>query len=261
MRQRTLVFLASLLLLTLSFASPVLANADDAQQAPSSESLSHARVVHLSFVKGTVAVRKPDSRQWTRATLETPIEEGFSIVTGRNSFAELQFENGSTVRLGEFSHIDFVQLALAPHAGHVNHMTLARGVATMNIDPQRHDEYVLNVSGVSLTPHGKTEFRTDFGRDRLRVEVFKGHVLAADSTQSEKLAKNHALAYNPAGGPFQVTADIQKDAWDKWVQARDQQAMLALYGQSIGIGDLRYEWESTLVPFGGFGAADVGDGF
>jgi ferric-dicitrate binding protein FerR (iron transport regulator) len=262
MRSQTLVSLASLLLLTLSSAPSVLANAaDDAQQSPSPEPLSHARVVRLSFVKGTVAARRPGSNEWVRATLETPIEEGFSIVTTRGGAAELQFENGSTIRLAEFSRVDFVQLALAPHGGHVNHMTLDRGIATMNLVPERHDEYVLNVSGVSLTPHGKTEFRTDSGRDRLRVEVFKGHVLAADATQSEKLAKNHALAYNPAGGPFQVTAQIQKDAWDKWVQAREEQAILAAYGETVGFGDLRYAWESDLVPFGGFGLADLGDGF
>lgn len=263
MRPQTLASLASLLLLTLSSAPSVFANAaDDAQQSASPETLSHARVVRLSFVKGSVATLKPGSNHWVRATLETPIEEGFSIVTTRGSAAELQFENGSTIRLGELSRMDFVQLALAPHGGHVNHMTLDLGVATMNVIPERHDEYVLNVSGVSLTPHGKTEFRTDSTRGRLRVEVFKGRVQAAGPNQSEKLAKNRVLAYDrAAGGAFQVTAQIQKDEWDKWVQARDEQAILAAYGQTVGFGDLRYAWESDLVPFGGFGLADLGDGF
>ena len=52
---------------------------------------------------------------------------------------------------------------------------------------------LLNVSGLSVTPQGKAEFRTDLSENRLRVEVFNGEVQAADSSQSEKLGKNHAL--------------------------------------------------------------------
>ena len=36
-----------------------------------------------------------------------PIQEGFSAATAKKSFAELQFENGSTVRLGELTGVDF----------------------------------------------------------------------------------------------------------------------------------------------------------
>ena len=62
--------------------------------------------------------------------VNTPIQEGFSLATDKKSFAEVQFENGSTVRLGELSGIDFTQLALSPQGGHINHLTLDQGYAT-----------------------------------------------------------------------------------------------------------------------------------
>ena len=41
--------------------------------------------------------------------MNTPIQEGFALSTWPNSFAEVEFENGSTARLGELSKVDFTQ--------------------------------------------------------------------------------------------------------------------------------------------------------
>jgi ferric-dicitrate binding protein FerR (iron transport regulator) len=246
MRQHSSVLQAVLLFVTLSFATPVLANAanaDDAQP-PAATGVSHARVVSLSLVSGTVIARRPGSTKWAPATANTPIEEGASIATARHSIAEVQFENGSTVRLGELSCVDFTRLALAPHSGHINRLTLVLGFATLHVMPKRHDEYIVNASGASLTPQGKAEFRTDVTHDRLRVKVMTGHVQvqAAHSNQSERLAKNQVLAYDDSGSAtFQVTDSIQMDDWDKWVQARDrEQASLSGYADG---------WDAQ-IPFG-----------
>jgi ferric-dicitrate binding protein FerR (iron transport regulator) len=251
MWQQRPVSLAVFLSATLYFAPAVLANTP-----------SHARVVSLSFVEGTVIARRPGSPKWARASLNMPIQQGVSLVTARHSLAEVQFENGSTVRLGELSRVDFVQMGSAPHSGYVNQLNLAVGFATINIIPKRHDEYVVTASGASLLPRGKTEFRADLSHGHLRVEVFNGRVQAADASQSEQLRKNQVLACDyRIPGAFQVTDTIQRDEWDKWVQTRDRQASLAAYsGQGPGM----YSWEDNLIPFGGMGlppGAFAGDGF
>jgi ferric-dicitrate binding protein FerR (iron transport regulator) len=258
MRQQRFIFHGVLLLGTLCLAPSVLATPDDSQ-TPSPTDVSHARVVSLSLVSGTVIARRPGSAKWDRATLDTPIEEGVSLATARHSFAEVQFENGSTVRLGELSRVDFTRLALARHRGQINRLTLVVGFATLHVMPKRHDEFVMDASGASLTPHGKTEFRTDLNRSRLRVEVMSGHIQAADSNQSELLGKNQVLAYDDrASAAFQVTDSIQMDDWDKWVQARDRQ-LASLAGYSDG-------WDAS-VPFGFGGSMGAlagalgGDGF
>jgi len=245
------VSLGSLLLVTLFFVPAVLANTD-----------SHPRAVSLSFVEGTVIARRPGSPNWARAALNMPIEEGVSIATARHSFAEVQFEDGSTVRVGELSRVDFMQMGSAPHSGYVNHLNLAVGFATINIISKRHDEYVLTASGASLLPHGKTEFRADLSHSHLRVEVFKGRVQAADSSRSAQLGRNQVLACDySARSDFHVTDTIQMDAWDRWVKMRDRQASLAAY--SVPAPGM-YDWENGLMPFGGMGqlpAALAEDGF
>jgi len=130
-------------------------------------------------------------------------------------------------------------------------LTLAVGFATINVIPKRHDEYVLTATGVSLQPHGKTEFRADLRHGHLRVEVFNGHVRAADSNQFRELRKNQVLACDyTTGGTIHVTDAIQIDEWDKWVQARNRQVRLSAYTDPpAGM----YSWENDLIPFGGLG--------
>src|SRR5579875_1145616 len=62
---------------------------------------SHVRVVRLSFVDGTVLVKRPDPKKWAKASVNPPISQVFSLSTWGNSLAEVKFKNGPTARLGE----------------------------------------------------------------------------------------------------------------------------------------------------------------
>ena len=236
------------LFLAFSFGISANSNADDGPQPRSSAALSHVRVVRLSFVEGTVTVRRPDSTEWTSATVNTPIQEGFSVATDKKSFAEVEFENGSTARLGELSVIDFTQLALSPQGGHINHLTLDDGYATFHVIPQHYDQYLMSASGVNVTPQGKTEFRMDLKEGRFRVEVFSGHVQAANSNQTQILAKNHALVRDADPTAFfQLSDKIEKDDWDKWTDAREQQATLAYNDSAVAPSAPLFGWDDLDV--------------
>jgi hypothetical protein len=113
-----------------------------AQEAPPAS--SQARVVRLSFVEGTVMVRRAGSTEWANASVNTPIQQGFSVATSKASFAEVQFENGSTVRLGQLSRVDFSELALSSDGDKVNHLSFDKGYFTFHFILEHHDEYTRN---------------------------------------------------------------------------------------------------------------------
>src|SRR5208282_2300816 len=96
------------------------------------QSNSHARIVRLSFVEGNVTVQRPDVQAWAEAPVNTPLQEGFKLSTGENSYAEIQFENGGTIRLGELSFLDFTELGLDSKGGKINHVDLRQGYATFH---------------------------------------------------------------------------------------------------------------------------------
>ena len=261
MRPQSSVSLAILLLQMLCFTPVLFANQDHYQEPPPVAGVSHARVVSLSLIEGTVLARRPGFPKWDRAALDTPIEEGWSIATAKNSIAEVQLENGSTVRIGELSRLDFTKMALAPHKGRISHLTLAFGFATIHVFPRRHDEYVISASSASLTPHGGTEFRTDLEHAHMRLEVFRGYVWVANLNASERLRKNQALVcdYSAPRGAVPVTSAVQMDDWDKWVKARDEQADLAAYE---AVSDPMNGWAEEMNPLGSMGAiVSGGDSF
>jgi hypothetical protein len=99
---------------------------------------SHARVVRLSYVSGTVMAKRPGSAEEEPALLNTPIQEGFALSTSGGSYAEVEFENGSTARLGELSKLLFHQLALDANGNKLNGMTFEQGYATFHLVPEHN---------------------------------------------------------------------------------------------------------------------------
>jgi hypothetical protein len=232
----------------LILASPSLVA--DINSTTSPLSLSHVRIVRLSFVQGDVAVKHPGDSDWMSATVNTPIQEGFSIATTPDSFAEVEFENGSTARLGQGSELDFTELALTAQGDKVNKLALAKGYATFHFTPEHHDQYEVDASGVTITAHGKTEFRTNFSGDSLRLEVFDGQVEAGRDGKSEEVGKNRVLTYDAnATEAASVSNGIEKDSWDKWTQARDQQAVLASNDEAVSPNGALFGW-SDLDTYG-----------
>lgn len=217
--------------------------AGDTGPNTASMSLLHVRIVRLSFVQGEVAVRHAGETDWSAGAVNTPLQEGFSVATSADSFAEIEFENGSTARLGQGSEIDFTELALTQQGDRINKLTLSKGYATFHFTPEHHDQYEVDASGVTITVHGKAEFRTNFNNDSLRVEVFEGEVQAEHDGKTEDVGKNRVLTYDPnTVVAFNVTNGFQKDEWDKWTQARDKQAVLATDDASLSLNHPLYGW-------------------
>jgi len=187
------------------------------------EQYSHVRIVRLSFAQGTVTIQRPDVSEWAKAPVNTPIQEGFKVSTGGGSFAEVEFENGSTARVGEASLLEFNQLALTASGDKINHLTLKQGYATFHVFPALADDYEVKAQDATLKPKGKTEFRADLNQGKLRVEVFRGSVDVSGAKGSATLAKNQVLELAAdTEQAFQISHGITKDEWDTWVAERDR---------------------------------------
>jgi len=226
------------------------------------EALSHVRVVRLSYVNGTVGLKLPGSAEWTKAVVNSPIQEGFELSTEANSFLEVEFENGSTARLGELSKLGFSQLVLDADGNKLNRLTFMQGYATFHFMPENGDVYSVKLADATLTPQGKSVFRADLDQGRLRVEVPNGSVEFESPAGARRLGKDKVLEYTEGttADAFNIRQGIEKDAWDQWVAERDTQAQLALRDQAVAPEGQRYGWsdldrygEWALIPGYGYG--------
>jgi hypothetical protein len=219
------------------------------------QTYSHARIVRLSFVEGNVTIQRADIADWAEAPGNTPIQEGFKLSTAESSFAEVEFENGSTVRLGQLSVLEFTQLALASDGSKINCLTMFMGYATFHASPVGQDAYEVRTPNATLTPRGKALFRVDIDSSNERVEAFYGSVEVASALGSWTLAKNSVLELSPGTDqPDQLSEGIAKDDWDKWVQERESRAEAAQKSTTPGAdsyngGDTFYGW-SDLSYYG-----------
>ncbi len=247
--------------------------------ADSQVAKSHVRVVRLSYLSGSVMIKRPGVDQPEKAMVNTPIQEGFELSSGAGSYAEVEFENGSTARLGELSRLLFNQLALDANGNKLNGMTFEQGYATFHFMPVRNSEsstrraenstiffqpnfqdvYHVAVADSTVTAQNKCEFRTDMDATHFRVEVFSGSVEIANATQSTLLTSGKVIEHTIGTTELaqNTSKTINKDAWDQWTEARDKQALLAgedspmqAYGSSAGWGDLNTYGEWMQLPNG-----------
>ena len=82
------------------FALFVLAAAIVAAAWIGAEAESHVRIIRLSYVDGQVQMDRATGQGLERAILNTPVTEGFRLVTGHDGLAEVEFEDNTTVRVG-----------------------------------------------------------------------------------------------------------------------------------------------------------------
>lgn len=214
------------------------------------EEASRARVVRLSFGEGTVTVLRPDVSEWSTAPVNTPIQEGFKLSTAADSYAEVEFENGSAARLGESGILAFTQLGLASSGAKLNRMTLEQGYATFSLRSGSDDVNELSVGDATITvpPSSEARFRTDLENGALRVEVFKGSVSVTSPEGSQDLAEDMVLEIRPgAENAFALNKGITKDSWDKWVGERESVVTASMNHPAPGLspGDVNstmYGW-------------------
>jgi hypothetical protein len=159
---------------TLSFLPSALPQANKPEQAG-----VLPEIVRLSAVDGDVRImrgkdgRKLSGAEWQQAAVDTPIEGGFSVVTGAGR-AEIEFEDASVAYLAPNSVLMFDQLA-AKDGVPYSRMQLLSGTMTLRLQPvSPGEEYVL------VTP--QDTLRVEFSREVLTTP--KG-TLSLGSPQTE----------------------------------------------------------------------------
>src|SRR5689334_4207025 len=84
---------------------------------PFSYADSQARIVRLSYVEGDVRLAHQGSIGFENATLNVPIVEGDQLRAGSDGWAEVEFEDSSTIRVSPGTTLIFSELRLLPSGG------------------------------------------------------------------------------------------------------------------------------------------------
>src|SRR4030081_1267976 len=139
------------LVLFLSLAAWCLkARADDAP--------AH-RAARLSFLQGDVTVDHLDNTAGDPAQINMPLAEGTRLTTGEDGQAEVEFEDGSVVRLTPNSSLGLNALSIDPAENFHTQMTLLHGLIYAELRASSKYFYVVDAGGALISPVANTTIR------------------------------------------------------------------------------------------------------
>src|SRR5712672_4137811 len=88
---------------------------------------SQARIVRLSDVQGSVQIDKNAGLGFERAFANLPITQGTQLRTRESGRAEIEFEDGSTLRVTPNTTVTFSRLGLNAAGKRISTVNLAEG--------------------------------------------------------------------------------------------------------------------------------------
>jgi hypothetical protein len=190
----------------------------------------YPQIVRLSLVQGDVRVAlgkqksQPDVAPWVDGRVNLPLESGSSVVTG-NGRVEIEFEDASTMYLGENSVLAFNELTTQNGVPHTD-MVLMTGVATLHLRPTMPGEqYVLRTeTDLVHIPYGShSNVRVNSYTDAMTVtpqsfsEIHFGDAQPVSAMIGKTFTYSNGV-FVPTAASLSSTNNFA--AWDQWVAAR-----------------------------------------
>ncbi len=223
---------------------------------------SKARIVRLSDVQGTVKIDRGTGQGFEKAFLNLPMIEGAKLKTGSDGRAEVEFEDGSAIRLGQDSQIEFPRLALGEDGQKLTSVKLISGQLYVNAHGSKGDQLQVNFGRESVNVADAVHFRVDFEDTDATLAVFKGTLSGTGPSGQFEVAEKHSATFDLANNDSFVIAknyeQDSNDAWDKQQsEYHDRYAKNNTYNVAspygYGLSDLNYYGNFMTVPGYGWG--------
>jgi hypothetical protein len=134
--------------------------------------------VRSSEVQGEVQVDRNTGRGFEKAFLNLPITHGLKLQTKHDGRAEVEFEDGSTLRVTPDSVIGFPQLSLHDSGAKVSAVHLQEGSAYVKFAGAKGDEFTLTFAHEKLSLAHSAHLRIGMADKKATLAVFSGDVRA-----------------------------------------------------------------------------------
>jgi len=214
---------------------------------------SQARIVRLSDVQGIVEIDKNTGLGFENAFLNLPITQGTQLKTGDRGRAEIEFEDGSTLRLTPNTLVEFSTLGSSDTGKHQSVVNLTEGMAYINWLGKSGDAFSINFSHEKIALDRAAHFRVSASTESAKVAVFKGEVDVNGPSSQIIVAKKKTATFDTADNDKSTLAnnieDAPLDAWDKEsITYHDQYAKNNSSPYGYGVSDLNYYGSYSNIP-------------
>lgn len=237
MSKMKIAILGSILMFMISFAI-----------TPSNAAESELGGGRISLVQGQVFIQTKDEGEWIEASVNFPIADGDRILTEQDGRTELNFKNGTYVRVGEISQLDIIALGFDQGKAFI-HLNQLEGRIYVNHHPitEEISSLYLDLPYGVLSSYIPSRFRIDLTSSEARISILEGSVEFKSDGRPVQLTQGKTLIARE-GGYATVAQLYGKDEWDRWNEARDNELFQRRYAQQYLPPDLEpygYEMEGN----------------
>jgi hypothetical protein len=215
---------------------------------------SHVRIVRLSDVEGSVQIDRNTGQGFEKALMNMPITQGVKLKTAAGGRAEVEFENGTVLRLADNSSVDFDNLSLRSDGQRVSDVRVNDGTVYVNYKKKHGDDLRLNAGNgaINLDHDRDAHFRLQLDNGRANLAVFKGELQIAETNKTAKVKKGETLSFDVNGPSDGLLAkNISSFGADQWDSNRDE--YLSQYASTFNHSQFPYEYGySDLTYYGNF---------
>jgi hypothetical protein len=214
---------------------------------------SQARIVRLSDVQGSVQIDKNTGLGFENAFLNLPITQGAQVRTHDRGRAEIEFEDGSTLRLTPNTIVEFSSLGLKDSGKRISVINLVEGMAYVNWLGKSGDEFSMNFSHEKISLDHPAHFRVQASPEIAKLAVFKGNVDVDAPTGKVMVEKKKTATFDAADNDkYTLAKNVEEgplDSWDKEASSyHDQYAKNNSSPYGYGVSDLNYYGAYSNVP-------------
>jgi hypothetical protein len=204
------------------------AHAGDSQAAiGSSQSAGETpRLARFDYVRGTVTWRPDESALWARATQNLALRQGAQIRVTEGGRAEVRFEDGSLLRLGNGALLT-LQSLYRDEQGAFTQFRVLSGLVTLRLQ-QPNSIFEVDTPLVSVTAAGPARVRIGIG-DSEDLGVRLGRATVEGVQGKTTLAAGDYLVLRDADASYTLQSLPLEDSWERWNDDRDR----ALDGSTV----------------------------
>lgn len=231
---RPLVFIS----LAFLFALPLLAD-------------SHVRIVRLSLVDGDVQLDKADGRGFGTAYVNMPIVHQ-SKLWARDGQAEVELEDGSSIRLTPDTIVAFNDLSLDNNGGRNTSVELQQGTGYFDIRYRDSDHFQLDFGRDRISLDKAARFRVNVDKHDFEVAVLSGEIEVENASSAEVAVKKGETIRLDGDDPdrYYLAKGVDAENYDQWDNARAKWHDEAVASNSYQNGNVAYG--SDLGEYGNY---------
>lgn len=182
------------------------------------ENVGPVRMARFSLVKGKVNTRPTNKMDWAPAYINQPIRQGEQVYVPANSRVEIQFDDGSVVRLGGGAFIT-MQTLYSDDQGEFTEVKLNDGLSDWRLK-NKNSVYQIDTPCCSVKAAGPAKFRVGARKD-CEVSARLGNCTVENKTGQTNLTPGKYVRVSSTDDPMQMLPAPPDDEWENWNADRD----------------------------------------